>query len=100
MGPATMDILGLSYVCSEAGIQFPRTFVLLVDNAAAQALASHSGKQLIPDGNLKGRLRHVDARWEWVQVSRDSKLAVHWSNSRRSISSWMHLDPMAQGTQQ
>jgi hypothetical protein len=73
MGTATMDILALSYVCSEAGIHFPRTFVLQVDNAAAQAFASqttYSGKS---------RLRHVDARQEWVQVLRDSKLvkAVH-----------------------
>jgi hypothetical protein len=73
MGTATMDILALSYVCSETGIQFPRTFVLQVDNAAAQALASqttYSGRN---------RLRHVDARQEWVQALRDSKLvkAVH-----------------------
>ena len=73
MGTATMDILALSYVCSEAGILFPRTFVLQVDNAAAQAFASqttYSGKS---------RLRHVDARQEWVQVLRDSQLvkAVH-----------------------
>jgi hypothetical protein len=75
MGTATMDILALSYVCSEAGIHFPRTFVLQVDNAAAQAFASqtrYSGRS---------RLRHVDARhWqEWVQALRDSKLvkAVH-----------------------
>ena len=73
MGNATMDILGLSYVCSEAGISFPRTFVLQVDNAAAQAYASqttYSGKS---------RLRHVDARQEWVQALRDSKIvqAVH-----------------------
>ena len=73
MGTATMDILALSYVCSEAGILFPRTFVLQVDNAAAQAFASqttYSGKS---------RLRHVDARQEWVQVLRDSNLvkAIH-----------------------
>jgi hypothetical protein len=73
MGTATMDVLALSYVCSEAGIQFPRTFVLQVDNAAAQAFASqttYSGRS---------RLRHVDARQEWVQALRDSKLvkAVH-----------------------
>ena len=65
--------ISLSYVCSEAGIYFPKTFVLQVDNAAAQAFASqttHSGRS---------RLRHVDARQEWVQVLRDSQLvkAVH-----------------------
>jgi hypothetical protein len=68
-----MDILALSYVCSEAGIQFPQTFVLQVDNAEAQAFASqttYSGRS---------RLRHVDARQEWVQAPRASKLvkAVH-----------------------
>jgi hypothetical protein len=65
MGTATMDsdILALSCVCSEAGILFPRTLVLQVDNAAAQAFASqttYSGKS---------RLRHVDARQEWIQVT-------------------------------
>jgi hypothetical protein len=73
MGTATMDVLALSYVCSETGIQFPRTFVLQVDNAAAQAFASqttYSGRS---------RLRHVDARQEWVQALRNSNLvkAVH-----------------------
>ena len=63
--------------CSEAGILFPRTFVLQVDNAAAQAFASqttYSGKS---------RLRHVDARQEWVQVLRDSNLvkAIHVDTS-------------------
>ncbi len=47
--------------------------MLQVDNAAAQAFASqatYSGKS---------RLRHVDARQEWVQALRDSNLimAVH-----------------------
>jgi hypothetical protein len=72
------DIIALSYVCSEAGISFPRrTFVLQVDNAAAQAYApqtTYSGKS---------RLRHVDARQEWVQVLRDSNIvkAVHVDTS-------------------
>ncbi len=79
MGPATMDILALSYVCSEAGIQFPRTFVLLVDNAPAHWAQALGASQTTYSGNLKGKLRHVDARQEWVQVPRDSKLvnAVH-----------------------
>jgi hypothetical protein len=45
-GTATiMDILALSYVASETGIQFPRTFVLQVDNAAAQTFASHGSSK-------------------------------------------------------
>ena len=73
MGTATMDVLALSYVCSETGIYFPKTFVLQVDNAAAQAFAS----QTTISG--KSRLRHVDARQEWVQALRNSNLvkAVH-----------------------
>ncbi len=34
-GTATMDLLGLSYVASEAGIPFPNAITLQVDNAPA-----------------------------------------------------------------
>jgi hypothetical protein len=67
-GNATMDILALSYVCSEAGIAFPERFTLQIDNAAAQSFASQTSYA------GKSRLRHVDARQEWVRTLRDSNL--------------------------
>ncbi len=47
MGTATMEIVALSYtyVCSDSGIAFPRTFVQQVDNGAAQDFASHLFRQ-------------------------------------------------------
>ena len=63
-----MDVLALSYVASEANVAFPSPFVLQVDNAAAQAFACqrrYAGRS---------RLRHIDARLEWVRCLRDSAL--------------------------
>ena len=76
-GNATMDILALSYVCSEAGIAFPQRFTLQIDNAAAQSFASQTSYA------GKSRLRHIDARQEWIQVLRDSNLVktVHVDTS-------------------
>jgi hypothetical protein len=67
-GTCVMDVLALSYVASEANIAFPSPFVLQVDNAAAQAFACqrrYAGRS---------RLRHIDARLEWVRCLRDSAL--------------------------
>ena len=67
-GTAVMDVLALSYVASEANVAFPSPFVLQVDNAAAQAFACqrrYAGRS---------RLRHIDARLEWVRCLRDSAL--------------------------
>ena len=67
-GTCVMDVLALSYVASEANVAFPSPFVLQVDNAAAQAFACqrrYAGRS---------RLRHIDARLEWVRCLRDSAL--------------------------
>jgi hypothetical protein len=76
-GNATMDSLALSYVCSEAGIAFPERFTLQIDNAAAQSFASQTSYA------GKSRLRHIDARQEWLQALRDSNLVktVHVDTS-------------------
>ena len=63
-----MDLLGLSYVASEAGVEFPAVITLQVDNAACQAFAS--SRRFYG----RSRLRHVDARQHWVQCLRDSEL--------------------------
>ena len=70
-----MDVLALSYVASEANVDFPSPFVLQVDNSAAQALAC---QQRYAE---RSRLRHIDARLEWVRALRDSNLVrvVHVS---------------------
>jgi hypothetical protein len=67
-GTAVMDFLGLSYVASEAGVEFPAVITLQVDNAACQAFAS--SRRFYG----RSRLRHVDARQHWVQCLRDSEL--------------------------
>ena len=59
-GTATMDLRGLSYVASDAGIPFPGVITLQVDSTACEAYANqtrYSGRSM---------LRHIDARQEWV----------------------------------
>ena len=53
-GTATTELLGLSYVASEAGIPFPGAITLQVDNSACEAYANqtrYSGRS---------RLRHIN----------------------------------------
>ena len=83
-GTATMDLLGLSYVASEAGIPFPNVITLQVDNAACEAYANqtrYSGRS---------RLRHIDARQCWVQCLRDSRLVrTTHVPSAENLSDWL-----------
>ena len=83
-GTATMDLLGLSYVASEAGIPFPSVITLQVDNAACEAYANqtrYSGRS---------RLRHIDARQRWVQCLRDSRLVrTTHVPSPENLSDWL-----------
>jgi hypothetical protein len=83
-GTATMDLLGLSYVASEAGIPFPNVITLQVDNAACEAYANqtrYSGRS---------RLRHIDARQQWVRCLRDSRLVrTTHVPSPENLSDWL-----------
>ena len=63
VGNATQNILGLSYVIEEMGIEFPLPFKLEMDNRAARIFCLGSA--------LKTKLKHIDCRQEWVQTLRD-----------------------------
>ena len=65
-GNATMDFLHLSYVSEEMGIQFPKPFILQMDNAAAKAFAD--------DSCFKSKLKHIDTRQCWVKLLRDKNI--------------------------
>lgn len=53
-GNATQNILGLSYVIEEMGMEFPFPFKLEMDNAAAKIFCLGSA--------LKTKLKHIDCR--------------------------------------
>ena len=78
-GNVTMDILVLSYVCSEAGVAFPARFNLHIDNAAAQSFASQTSY------SGKSQLRHVDARHLFAGAILGSTPAV--AHRRRAVRS-------------
>ena len=65
-GNATMDILGLSYVVEEMGMEFPRPFILEMDNEAARIFSNASAQ--------KTKLKHIDCRQEWVRTLRNRNL--------------------------
>ena len=61
-GNATQELMGLSYIVDEMNIEFPMPFTLEMDNAAAKIFCDGSAS--------KTRLKHIDARQEWVQMLR------------------------------
>ena len=56
----------MSYACDEMGQAFEMPIEIGVDNATAITFASGTVK--------KSKLRHIDARQDWVQALRDSEL--------------------------
>ena len=58
--------LYMSYVCNEMGQEFEMLIEIGVNNAAAITFTKGTVK--------KGKLRHTDARQDWVQVLQDSDL--------------------------
>ena len=67
-GNATMEIMGVSYIAEEAGIEFEFPFTLELDNQAAIIFCEGSAS--------KTRLKHIDTRQQWVQMLRDKNLVV------------------------
>ena len=65
-GNATMDFLHLSYIGREAGIKFPKPFVLQIDNDAARIFAN--------DTCFRSRMKHIDCGQEWVRILRDKAI--------------------------
>ena len=63
-----MEIMGVSYIAEEAGIEFEFPFTLELDNQAAIIFCEGSAS--------KTRLKHIDTRQQWVQMLRDKNLVV------------------------
>ena len=68
---ATFEAMHLSYVADEMGINFPSPIELQMDNTTAEAFINHTC--------FKSKLKHIDARQEWVKVlrSKDILKPVH-----------------------
>ena len=67
-GNATLDIMALSYVVEEMGMDFPYPFVLEMDNDAAKVFAQASAQRT--------KLKHIDCRQEWVKTLRDRDICT------------------------
>jgi hypothetical protein len=72
---ATYEMLQLSYIADELGIPFPKPMLLQVDNTTAEIFAN--------DTAFRSRLKHIDARQEWVKTLRDHDLVkvIHVSTN-------------------
>ena len=62
--------LWLSYVSEELGISFPTPVVIGVGSATAVAYANGTVK--------RSKIRHIDARQDWVGAMRDDKIRQLW----------------------
>ena len=65
-GNATLDIMALSYVVEEMGMNFPMPFKLEMDNEAARIFAANSAQRT--------KLKHIDCRQHWVRMLRDKDI--------------------------
>jgi hypothetical protein len=65
-GNAMLDIMGLSYVVEEMGLEFPFPFTLEIDNEAAIVFAKGSAQ--------RSKLKHIDCRQEWIKTLRNRDL--------------------------
>ena len=63
---ATFDILALSYIVEEMGMDFKLPAILRMDNAAAEVFTINTAN--------KTRLKHIDCRQEWVKMLRNKSL--------------------------
>ena len=76
VGNATMDflrmhnIMHLSYIAREAGIKFPKPFVLRIDNDTARARIFANGTC------FRLRMKHNDCAQEWVRILRDKTIIM------------------------
>ena len=65
---ALSEVLHLSYVASEMGINMPMPLAIHVDNAAAIAFSKGQVRRT--------KLKHIDVRQAWVEAVRDSQVCV------------------------
>ena len=66
LSAATFDILALSYIVDEMGMDFKLPAILRMDNAAAEVFTNNTAN--------KTRLKHIDCRQEWVKMLRNKSL--------------------------
>ena len=65
-GNFTFDVMAYSYVVEEMGLEFPKPFVLEIDNEAARIYMRGS--------SARSKLKHIDARQEWVLMLRNREI--------------------------
>ena len=63
-----MDIMHISYIADEMGLDFPKPFTLQIDNTAAEIFMRNSA--------AKTKLKHIDCRQEWVRTLRNKNICV------------------------
>ena len=67
-GNTTREMLYMSYLSEDAGVPYPETAVLQVDNTATIAFAKNSVRS--------SKMRHIYVRQQWVEDLRNSDLIV------------------------
>jgi hypothetical protein len=65
---ATQHIMHISYICEELGYEFPKPFILHMDNAAAEVFCNNTASYT--------RLKHIDVRQQWVTTIRNADIMV------------------------
>jgi hypothetical protein len=88
-GNATLDIMALSYVVEEMGMNFPMPFTLQMDNEAARIFAANSAQRT--------KLKHIDCRQEWVRMLRDKDICnpVHVDTKKNLADIFTKILPKA-----
>ena len=61
-------ILRLQYICEELGRDFPKPFVMFMDNAAAEIFCNNTASY--------SRLQNIDQRQKWVKQMRDKQIMI------------------------
>ena len=67
-GNACHELTYLSYIIDEMGMDFPKPIHLQMDNAACQTFCEGPA--------FKSRLKHIDARQEWVRMLRNKSILI------------------------
>ena len=65
---AATHAMHVSYIAEELGYDFPKPFVMLMDNAAAEVFCNNTASYT--------RLKHIDLRQQWVALIRNSGIMV------------------------
>jgi hypothetical protein len=65
---AATHVMHVSYIAEELGYDFPKPFVMLMDNAAAEVFCNNTASYT--------RLKHIDLRQQWVALIRNSGIMV------------------------